>query len=440
MNKKRTTEQFKQELYELLGDEYTVLGEYVDTHTKLLIRHNTCGHNWEVRPKSILHRGDRCPHCRKEKQWKSKIKTHEQFCKVIEELTNHEYSVVGTYTGLGNQVLIRHNLCNTEYYITPLRFFRGSRCLVCKKKEERKIKLLNFKKQVYELVKDEYIILGQEYINSHTKILMRHNCNDCNNYEFYMTPKDFLQGYRCPKCAGSIKLTTEEFKQKVYDLVGDEYTVIGEYINCKTKITIRHNICNNEFEMTPNSFLCGQRCVKCQNRNYIKTTEEYKEEVKNKYNDEYEILGEYISNKIKIKTLHKRCGNIFYISPNSLLRNHGCPRCASSKGEKIISKYLNKNNIIFTPQFKIEDCKDQLPLPFDFAIFDNKNKLKYLIEYDGEQHFRPIKYFGGKKKLKIQQYHDELKNIYCNIHNIKLLRIPYWDFDNIEHILNDSLV
>ena len=79
-------------------------------------------------------------------------------------------------------------------------------------------------------------------------------------------------------------------------------------------------------------------------------------------------------------------------------------------------------------------------LRFDFGIIEN-NTLSYLIEYDGEQHFKPI-CFGGsytkeelQERFRIRKLKDEIKNEYCKTNNIKLLRIPYTEFDNIEHIL-----
>ena len=62
-----------------------------------------------------------------------------------------------------------------------------------------------------------------------------------------------------------------------------------------------------------------------------------------------------------------------------------------------------------------------------------------MIEYDGEQHFRPIEYFGGQKKFELQQKHDTIKNEYCKNNGIPLLRIPYFKYDNIEEELNNFL-
>ena len=70
---------------------------------------------------------------------------------------------------------------------------------------------------------------------------MKHNI--CN-YKFEINPTNFLSGKRCPKCAGKNKKTTEQFKQEIYELVGNEYEVLSEYKNVN-KIKIKHNICGH---------------------------------------------------------------------------------------------------------------------------------------------------------------------------------------------------
>ena len=62
-----------------------------------------------------------------------------------------------------------------------------------------------------------------------------------------------------------------------------------------------------------------------------------------------------------------------------------------------------------------------------------------MIEYDGEQHYKAIDCWGGEKALKRCQKRDEIKNKYCKKNGITLIRIPYWDFENIETILTTSL-
>ena len=74
-------------------------------------------------------------------------------------------------------------------------------------------------------------------------------------------------------------------------------------------------------------------------------------------------------------------------------------------------------------------------------VFYPTGKLKCLIEYDGEQHYKFIKHWHGDEEgFKLQQLRDKIKTEYCKNHNIKLIRIPYTEFDNIEQILKNNLI
>ena len=111
-----------------------------------------------------------------------------------------------------------------------------------------------------------------------------------------------------------------------------------------------------------------------------------------------------------------------------------------SYGELRIQSYLAKNNFNFIEQYSFEDCKNVNPLRFDFAVFNEYNNLECLIEFDGEQHFRFVEFFHVTEEgFNKQKYWDNYKNEYCKRNNIKLYRIPYWDFDNIENILENIL-
>ena len=62
------------------------------------------------------------------------------------------------------------------------------------------------------------------------------------------------------------------------------------------------------------------------------------------------------------------------------------------------------------------------------------------IEYDGKQHFEPIKHYGGDIAFAELKKRDEIKNEYCKANNITLLRIPYWEYDNISKILETNII
>lgn len=134
------------------------------------------------------------------------------------------------------------------------------------------------------------------------------------------------------------------------------------------------------------------------------------------------------------------CENIVNVRVEHLKgQNHGCTiscGCATqSSGEIKITQLLEKANIDFQSQYRIKDFN--ISAPFDFAIF-NQNKLLGLIEYDGDQHFKAVKIWGGEEKLKLQQERDERKNQWCKENNIRLIRIPYTEYDNltIEYLLS----
>lgn len=135
------------------------------------------------------------------------------------------------------------------------------------------------------------------------------------------------------------------------------------------------------------------------------------------------------------------CGNIIYPTVNNLERLHttscGCRK--SSKWEIFIKEFLENNEIPFEYQKTFDNCKNTKNnrcLIFDFYI----ETLKVAIEYDGEQHYHSVDYFGGEERFKIQQKYDDIKNKYCRDNNIKLIRIPYNKNKNdIIQILNNIL-
>lgn len=120
-----------------------------------------------------------------------------------------------------------------------------------------------------------------------------------------------------------------------------------------------------------------------------------------------------------------------------------CPLCSISKGEKRIKKWLDINGIsyIFQKEFEGLIGLGGGNLSYDFYL----PQYNLLIEYDGEYHYNlipdykdePIK--NVEERLRKQKEHDKLKNNYSLSNSIKLLRIPYWDFDNIEEILNREI-
>ena len=116
-----------------------------------------------------------------------------------------------------------------------------------------------------------------------------------------------------------------------------------------------------------------------------------------------------------------------------------CPICSESHGERKIREYLIKNNIEFIPQKTFPNLRGTgyKPLSYDFYIpFKN-----LLIEFQGEQHYRPVDFSGkdmkqAEKDFEIQQEYDRRKREYAQQNNIDLLEITYLEEDKIEEILD----
>jgi len=138
----------------------------------------------------------------------------------------------------------------------------------------------------------------------------------------------------------------------------------------------------------------------------------------------------------KVKIICKEHGE-FLQTPDNHLCGKGCPHCKSSKGENIIKKYLIENKIEFEEQKRFNECKNKYPLPFDFYL----STYNLLIEFDGEQHFKPYSFSSDKSEQTKQnnlegiKLRDKIKTNYCLANNIKLLRISYLDKNKIEEIL-----
>lgn len=124
---------------------------------------------------------------------------------------------------------------------------------------------------------------------------------------------------------------------------------------------------------------------------------------------------------------------VFEQTPNHHSHGCGCPKCNESKGEKNIRKILDNKNIEYIIQYKFNDCIHIKQLKYDFYL----PKYNICIEFDGKQHYKSVKWFGGDKTLKYIQKNDKIKNEYCLKNNIRLLRIRY--DDNIELVLNNYL-
>lgn len=281
---------------------------------------------------------------------------------------------------------------------------------------KRKITTEIFIKESQKIHNNKYNYSISKYINRRTKI--KYICTVHGVIE--QLPLNHMNGGVCYKCNNYGKSNTAEFIKKSNIIHGNKYDYsLVNYITAHEKVKI---ICSKHgvFEQIPNSHLNGYGCIKCSDR--YKKDKEFIINAKKIHNDIYDYsLVKYKNNKNHVKIICPIHG-IFTQRPDNHINNKtGCPICKESFGEKEIRKLLEKNNINFESQKKFDECKNIFKLPFDFYL----PKYNICIEYDGEQHYNPIKYFGGIKTFNKLKIRDKIKNKYCIQNNIKLIRIKY---------------
>ena len=266
-----------------------------------------------------------------------------------------------------------------------------------------------------------------EYKTSYDKVKIT-----CQKHgEFEQKPNSHLNGHGCPKCH-NLNVTNDKFIEKAKLMHGDKYDYsLIEYKHSKEKVKITCQK-HGEFEQTPNSHLRGDGCPKCGGTMKL-TNYEFINKSNIIHNNIYDYtLTKYKNTKTKVKIICSIHG-IFEQQPDSHLQGIGCPICSASKGEILVNNLLISNNIFFKPQHKFPECKHKRVLPFDFYLPD----YNICVEFDGMQHYKSIKHFGGDKIFAEQRLKDKIKSDYCVKNNIKLIRIK--EKNKINEILKKEL-
>jgi very-short-patch-repair endonuclease len=144
---------------------------------------------------------------------------------------------------------------------------------------------------------------------------------------------------------------------------------------------------------------------------------------------------EYIANN-NIDFLPKRPEYIYREFWTGYLDFLGCDGYRTSYGEKRIMEYLVNNNIEFIRERRFKTCKNTKELPFDFYL----PHYNLCIEYDGEHHYHIVSKYGGQEYLDKIKINDKIKNEWCLINNINLLRISYKEKSKISKVLDEFLL
>lgn len=358
---------------------------------------------------------------------------------VLELFQNEDYELLDKEYKNTYQVL--HYICNKHrekgvHEVTMNAFQRGKRCPYCKYEKGIFVNPLPEDIIKEKTEKRGYIYKGIER-NQKTKV--KFICPKHQEYgEQLKLWVDIRAGKQvCSRCNGHKSL--KEFQEIVHSK-SPNVDIIGDYDYCTRRLHCKCNVCGYEwsplgYNLVSEKFTGCPECGKKRIGEKKSISYDYVMNKFSKVDKNIEILSIPKRTHEKVKCRCKICNEIWYPTFSNLTKKNnptGCPFCKMSSGEREIYNFLKANKIKFEFQKTFTDCKIERCLPFDFYLSD----YNLCIEYDGEFHFGD-RNLDSNYDMEYIKMRDTFKTNYCKNHNINLIRIPYYEFKNIDVILND---
>lgn len=287
--------------------------------------------------------------------------------------------------------------------------------------------------------KVEYGYEKVNYINQYKEVII--NCR--KHGDFLQIPKSHMLGFGCSKCGDILNSKNKKGKSKPHKLNLEEivnkskklfnYDYSDSYLmNNLTINNIKCEIHGYFNKRISNHLYQKQGCTICTSNKL--DIDKFVNRSNLIHQNKYDYTKfEYVNNYTKSIIICDKHG-YFLQTPSKHLDGQGCTICSNtskSKGEEFITNFLISNNIDFESQKRIIGTK----LKFDFYI---PSKDIY-IEYDGIQHFKPIDIFGGYDEFNKILDRDSRKNKYCFDNSLRLIRISYKEYSNLNDILENIL-
>jgi hypothetical protein len=229
------------------------------------------------------------------------------------------------------------------------------------------------------------------------------------------------------------KLTQNNFIQRIESKFGKgkfDYSLL-QYKDAHSNVKLICKNCSNIEDKPPTVWYKGFGCLKCQirrpNPKQI-TKDQFIDRANKIHNFKYDYSNVVFTNIYDdVEIICPNHGFFFQKPSIHMYAKSNCPECNIYKGEEKVGIWLNINNITYVYQYKVK-IEDSYHY-YDFYL----PKYNTIIEYNGLQHYKPIKFFGGQKGFDYLQSRDKIKEQYCLDNDIKLIIISYKD--NIEETL-----
>ncbi|HBF1330979.1 TPA: zinc-ribbon domain-containing protein [Clostridioides difficile] len=370
---------------------------------RIEIKHKFCGRIYNVNANNFINQNQRCDKCCGSYENSFAYYIEKELCEPLEKYWDYKKNV------------------DNPYHISKNRSSKNS------KKEDLKIWIKCTEK---------------DYHGSY--------CISCSN---------FVSGKRCPYCSSKkihfkdsfanyhIDNTDKDFLIKYWDYRKNIVNPFSISKSTHKKVWIKCQIkeYHESYLISCSHFTNGKRCSFCS------PSSGYKIHVYDSFgysnfdlsqswslNNEISPFKVSKSSGKKYKFICPKCGKEFerIVADIKRRKNVLCNECSMSEGEKQIVEWISKNNIKYTYEKQFNNLTGLKGgnLSYDFYF----PKYKLLIEYQGEFHDGTSN-MPTEEQYKKQQEHDRRKKEYAKNNGYKLLEIWYWDFDNIEEILDKEI-
>lgn len=332
-------------------------------------------------------------------------------------------------------------LYHGSFFITPNSHLNGSGCDQCGNESARKKLSMGteefiVKAQAVHGLKYDYSKV--EYVSNKQPIIII-----CSSHGYFtQAPSGHLSGNGCQACgiekqANNSRDSIEDFIIRAKKMHGERYDYSKAIYKLSNEPLIIICPDHGQFLQRPDKHYIGHGCLSCANRDM--DTEKFILRAKathgNKYNYSKSI---YKAAKFKITIICPDHGEFEQVAWNHM-EGTGCELCVdqfNSRGVRRIESWLLANHISFIREKTFPELKSfrtgNKSLRFDFFI----EKFNVLIEFDGEQHFRPNPFWGGEQAFQKLIENDKRKDIFARDTGYELIRISFKEIDHIQKILS----
>ena len=245
-------------------------------------------------------------------------------------------------------------------------------------------------------------------------------CLKCGNIRNYRKASNALKWNLCCENTNRMELAQQEINKL------QDYSIVKKM---SQQLIIKHHKCGREFKRNLASVIKNaNHCPFCNGNTGLALSFD---KAQNQINKEFFGTIKLLQyNAVRTQNTYKclKCGLIFKQTQKNLLASKGCPKCDrfKSKGEIKIAKLLKENKVFYKQQVSFKDLS-QGRQKFDFVVYkdQNYNKIDYMIECQGEQHYEEKSNIFDS--LSVTQQRDERKRKYCKEKGYPLYEIKYKD-------------